>query len=106
MSESASSQPARTVDDFIAILKDQLPSLQRRYHVRSLGIFGSYVRGEQRPGSDLDVLVEFSETPGLLKYIALRNELSDLLGVPVDLVKRGSPRPRVGQRIEQEVIPV
>ena len=59
-------------------LKDLLPVLSDRYKVQELGVFGSYVRQEQRDESDLDILVTFSETPGLLKFIELENYLSDV----------------------------
>ncbi len=65
-----------------------MPELQEEYGVESLGIFGSYGRGEQGEGSDLDVLVEFSETPTLLDLAGLERHLSDLLGVEADLVPK------------------
>ena len=88
------------------VLQEQLPLLADRYHVRSLGIFGSYIRREQRPDSDLDVLVSFSETPSLLKFIALENHLTDLLGVQVDLVMKEALKPHIGQHIIQELVTV
>jgi len=88
------------------MLRRQLPSLATRYHVASLGLFGSYVRHENRSDSDLDVLVTFSETPSLLRFIELENHLSDLLGVKVDLVMREALKPQIGQRILAEVVPV
>jgi predicted nucleotidyltransferase len=96
----------RDVTDFREILRRHLPSLVRRYHVASLGLFGSYVRHENRPDSDLDVLVTFSETPSLLRLIELENHLSDLLGVKVDLVMRDALKPQIGQRVLAEVVPV
>ena len=64
------------------------------FHVRSLGIFGSYVRGEARKGSDLDLLVEIDDPKmGLLRFIAQESYLSDLLGVKVDLVEKPSSQP-------------
>ncbi len=86
------------------ILHELLPDLRARYAVSTLGVFGSYVRGEQRPRSDLDVLVEFDRAPSLLTFIALENELSDRLGVRVDLVMRRALKPRIGERILQEVV--
>src|SRR2546430_2285175 len=88
------------------LLREQLPSLAARYQVASLGLFGSYVRGTQRPGSDLDVLVTFHETPTLLRLIELENYLSDFLGVKVDLVLRDALKPRIGERVLREVVPV
>jgi hypothetical protein len=78
--------------------------LQERYKVRQLGIFGSYVRQEQTEASDVDVLVEFFETPSLLKFVSLENYLSDNLGVKVDLVHKTGLKPRIGERILAEVI--
>ena len=90
----------------IEILHQQLPLLTERYRVESLGLFGSYVRHEQRQGSDLDILVTFYETPGLLKFIELENYLSVVMGVKVDLVMKDALKPRIGERILSEVVPV
>ena len=54
--------------------------------VKSLKLFGSVARGEARPESDIDILVEFTKPIGLLAFIRLKHRLSDLLGRPVDLV--------------------
>lgn len=90
----------------IEMLHQQLPLLAERYQVESLGIFGSYVRHEQRPDSDLDLLLTFCEPPGLLKFIELENYLSDVLGVKVDLVMKDALKPRIGKRILNEVVAV
>jgi len=91
-------------DYFLRILRQYFPEIKEKYSVSYLGIFGSYVRGEQTNNSDLDVLVEFNETPGLLKYIELEYYLSDLLGVKVDLVTRTGLKPIVGKHILNEVV--
>jgi predicted nucleotidyltransferase len=88
------------------ILHEQLPLLVEQYRVESLGVFGSYVRDEQSPSSDLDLLVTFHETPSLLQFIELENYLSDLLGVKVDLVMKDALKPRIGERILNEVVTV
>lgn len=80
--------------------------LRERYHIKSLGVFGSYVRDEQSCHSDLDLLVTFSEPPSLLEFVALENHLSDLLGVNVDLVMQDALKPHLGRRILEEVVPV
>jgi len=74
--------------------------------VKEIGIFGSYVRGEEKGRSDLDVLVEFEEDAklSLLDVVGLEIELSDLLGVKVDLVEKKNLKPRIGERILKEVI--
>jgi len=88
------------------ILQEQLPLLAEQYRVESLGVFGSYVRDEQSPDSDLDLLVTFHEPPSLLRFIELENYLSDLLGVKVDLVMKDALKPRIGERILNEVVTV
>jgi hypothetical protein len=90
----------------IQILQQELPSLAKQYHVESLGLFGSYVRNEQKADSDLDLLVTFSKTPGLLRFIELENHLSDLLNVKVDLVMKDALKPNIGKHILREVVPV
>jgi len=89
------------------ILRSHLPEMRARYQVKSLGLFGSYIRGEQRKRSDLDVLVEFGDPNlSLLKFIEMENYLTDLLGVKVDLVEKSGLKPRIGERILREVVPL
>jgi len=88
------------------ILQQSMPDIRERYKVKSLGIFGSYIRGEEKKSSDLDLLVEFSDAPSLLKFIALEDELSEKIGIKVDLVMKSALKPNIGRRILAEVIPV
>lgn len=76
------------------------------WHVKSLGIFGSYVRKEAKKSSDLDVLVEFHQAPSLLQFIRMEDELSEKLGIKVDLVMKKALKTHIGRRIMAEVIPV
>jgi uncharacterized protein with HEPN domain/predicted nucleotidyltransferase len=86
-------------------LRSQLPELREKYHVKSLGVFGSFVRNEQKPRSDLDVLVEFDEAADLISdFFRLQEYLSELLGVNIDLVENGHLKPYIGKRILREVI--
>lgn len=87
-------------------LRSQFQSLQHNYQVVSLEIFGSYVRKEQSSASDLDILVTFSEVPSLLKFITLENELSDFLGIQVDLVMKDSLKPALEETILNEAISI
>lgn len=87
-------------------LRQHMPELEQRYKVKTLGVFGSYIRGEQHEGSDLDLLVEFHDPPSLLKFIEMEYYLSDLLGVKVDLVMKDALKPAIGQRVLKEVIAV
>jgi uncharacterized protein len=87
-------------------LRQDMPELERRYKVKTLGIFGSYIRGEQHQGSDLDLLVEFIDPPSLLRFLEMEYYLSDLLGVKVDLVMKDALKPVIGKRILNEVVAV
>ena len=96
----------RSLEKILEVLRQQIPMLAERYNVETLEVFGSYVRSEQKKDSDLDVLVTFKEDPGLLTFIAVENYLSDRLGVEVDLVMKDSLKPKIGQQILNEAIPV
>ncbi len=97
-------QKQTSLNEIIARLRQYLPSLVERYGVKSLGVFGSYVRREQRPDSDLDLLVTFDDPPSLLKFMELENYLTDLLGVKVDLVMQDALKPAIGERVLAEVV--
>jgi predicted nucleotidyltransferase len=99
-------QEQANLTQLMETLRQQLPLLAERYQVESLGVFGSYVRHEQRSDSDLDVLVTFHDPPSLLKFIELENYLSDVLGVKIDLVMKDGLKPRIGERILEEVVMV
>lgn len=88
------------------ILNDELPRLRSDYKLETLGIFGSYIRDEQNSDSDVDILVTFSESPTLIQFIRLKNHLSDLLGVQVDLVMKKALKPRIGQQVLKELVPL
>jgi hypothetical protein len=86
-------------------LKDHKVILKKKYKVKEIGIFGSYVRGEQKKRkSDLDILVEFDDGIGLFRFIEMENYLTDLLGIKVDLVMKSSLKPQIGRQILKEVV--
>ena len=87
-------------------LRQEMNRLREVYSVTSLEIFGSFVRGEASADSDLDILVEFDTTPTLFSFVRLENELSQVLGVKVDLVMKDSLKPALGAHILAEAIPV
>ncbi|MFN2272857.1 MAG: nucleotidyltransferase family protein, partial [Anaerolineae bacterium] len=72
----------KTLADIKNILQAQKPYLTQKYGIIGIGVFGSYVRGEQRPDSDLDILIELQDPPhlDLFDLVNLEYELSDLLG--------------------------
>ncbi len=96
----------RSLEDIKRVLKEHMPELAERYKIRSLGIFGSYVRSEAKSSSDVDLLVEFSETPDIFKFMDLEEDLTALLGQKVDLVTRPALKGNRGNRILREVVPV
>ncbi len=80
----------------------QFPLLKAKYHVKKIGIFGSFVRGEQKKGSDVDVLVEFETPIGFFDFIRLENFLSRILRKKVDLVSKKAIKPAVKKEIIKE----
>ncbi|MBC2696940.1 MAG: nucleotidyltransferase family protein [ANME-2 cluster archaeon] len=96
----------KKIDQIIRKLRENKPVLEEKYKVKTLGVFGSYVRGEQKEGSDLDILVEFQEPVGLFKFMELEEFLGKNTGVKVDLVSRKALKPRIGKYILEEVINV
>ena len=89
-------------------LEELKPLLEEKFEVKSIGIFGSYIRGEEKKESDLDILVEFEDSAdlSLLDFIRLENHLSEELGVKVDLVEKGTLKPRIGKHILEEVVSI
>ena len=104
MARIARTEARRKLQRYMVLLQAQLPMLRTRFHVQYLGLFGSYVQGTPRKDSDLDVLVEFAEDPGLFEFIELEDHLSSLLGVKVDLVMKGTLKPLIGRHILGEVV--
>ncbi|MHB0869274.1 MAG: nucleotidyltransferase family protein [Chloroflexota bacterium] len=78
----------------IAIDRERIADFCRRHHIRKLSLFGSVLRDDFRPDSDVDVLVEFEpETPiGLPEFLDAQEELQAIFGRPVDLVERNALR--------------
>ncbi|HQS66866.1 MAG TPA: nucleotidyltransferase family protein [Sulfuricurvum sp.] len=82
------------------------PEISKEYHITSIALFGSFARGEQTPNSDVDVLVDFSDTPDLLRFIELEEKIKAVLGRNVDLVPRRKLRAELFEQIENEKIAV
>ena len=82
--------------------------MAQEYGVSGVSVFGSYVRDEQRPDSDLDVLVDL-ERPScitLIGLVQLEDYLTSQLGVQVDIAVKSNLRKRIGRRILDEAVPV
>ncbi len=93
-----------SIEEIKGTLRKLKPLLKELYGVTEIGVFGSYLRGEQKDKSDLDVLVEFERPMGLFKFVELENYLSEKIGVKVDLVMKSALKPRIGKRILGEVV--
>lgn len=93
-----------SIDEIKKKLSEHKEELQKKYKIREIGLFGSFVKNEQNTKSDIDILVKFEVTPTLLKFISLENCLSDLLGIKVDLVMKRALKPTIGKTILEEVI--
>ncbi len=98
----------RRFEEIKGTLAKHKQELRRDFGVKQIGVFGSYVRGEQKKQSDIDLLVEFEEPSNLtlLDFIRLENSLSEMLGVKVDLVEKQTLKPRMGKHILEEVVNV
>ena len=95
----------KMIEEIKEILTEHKEELRERFRVREIGVFGSYVRGEQRKkGSDVDILVEFEEPIGLFEFMDLEEYLSSLLGRKVDVVSKKALKPRIGEYILKEVV--
>jgi predicted nucleotidyltransferase len=94
----------RTLGEIEELLKKNEAILKEKFNVKELGIFGSYVRREQKNKSDVDILVEFYKPPDLFTFIELEDFLTALLGIKVDLVMKSALKPRIKDRILKEAI--
>lgn len=91
-----------TIED---IQEKAVPILER-YGATRAGVFGSLVRGQMRPRSDIDILVEIPEAIGLLEFVGLKQELEKAIGRKVDLVEYETIKVRIRDRILAEEIPI
>jgi len=96
-------------DAVLRTLRDLFPTLQERYQIASLGIFGSVARGETNEASDLDVAITFSPDarPSLMTLAGIMTDIEDAVGRPVDLIEhRPDLRPRFLRMLERDLVRV
>ena len=93
-----------TLKEVEKIINKHKPELEKKFKVREIGVFGSYVRGEQKKRSDIDILVAFKEPIGFFEFMDLEEFLKNLLGVKVDLVSKKALKPIIGGYILKEVV--
>ena len=94
----------KTHEEIIQTLKEHKEEIREKYSVKEIGLFGSFARGEQKKRSDVDILVEYNELPGLLKFIELERYLQKLIRKKVDLVEKEGIRKELRSIILSEVI--
>lgn len=87
-------------------IKTKIAPILKKYGIKKAGIFGSYARGEVKEGSDIDILVEFEKSIGLIDFIGAEIEMSDVLGVKVDLVTEGALKPRIKENILNSLVQI
>lgn len=93
------------MDQRIVDNRNKIFDIARKYDAKNIRIFGSQIRGEERQGSDVDLLVEF-EAPNLLDRIGMTYELEEMLGMPVDLLTDESLHPLLRNEILNEAKPL
>ena len=84
--------------------KTIIKNVTQKFQPKLIGVFGSYARGDQNKDSDLDILIDFKEKINLLELIGLEQELSELLGIKVDLITQKSLHPPLKPLIEKDLI--
>lgn len=82
---------------------EKIARLLKNQGVRKAAVFGSYVRGEEKPESDIDIIVEFSGRKSLLELVRIERELSEVLGTKVDLLTEKSISPYLIDTIKKEM---
>lgn len=96
----------KSLEEIRMILKKHKSIVEKRFKVKEIGIFGSYIRGEQKDISDIDILVEFYEPIGFFAFLDLEEYLTGLFNTKVDLVSKKALKPRIGKYILQKIISV
>jgi uncharacterized protein len=90
--------------DLLRSKREQILQITARYGVSNVRVFGSVARGEAGPESDVDLLVNLGPGLSLLRYVALKQDLEDLLGVAVDVVDEDGLHRRIRARVLQEAV--
>jgi predicted nucleotidyltransferase len=95
-----------TIFDLLILHREQLLAALARHRAHSLRVFGSVARGEERPDSDVDFLVDFEPDASLLDLIGLKEDFEAVLGRPADIVTAEGVSPFLRDRILKEAVPV
>ncbi len=96
----------KTLEEIKEILKKHKNEIKKEFKAEIIGIFGSYVRGEEKPESDVDVLVRFMEGATIFDLVGLAELLEEKLGIRADVVSERALRPELKEQILKEVVTV
>ena len=94
----------KNLNEIRRVLSVQKKSLCERYQITELGVFGSYARGEQTETSDVDILVDYEVAPTFVMLVELRDYLSEVFGLKVDIVTKNGLKFRIRDRVLAEAI--
>jgi hypothetical protein len=86
------------------LIKEHINELREEYLISKIGIFGSFARGDATEESDVDIIVEFSQTVDIFHFIGLQDRLAEILGRKVDLATPKALKPLIKDRILREVL--
>lgn len=93
-----------TKEEIIDKLSAEKEYLTKHYNITEIGLFGSYLRGEQTKKSDIDILISFMKSPDFFTFLEIEEYLSSLFKTKVDLVTKNSLKPFIGSIIKKEVV--
>jgi len=94
------------IEEIKSEIRKSMPILRDKYKVKTIGVFGSYIRGEQGKRGEIDILVDFYETIDLFTFVELEDFLSETIGMKVDLVMEDTLKPRIRDSILKEAVRV
>lgn len=94
----------RDIEELKVILREHKQELENEYGVKAIGVFGSYIKNREKKESDIDILIELQKSIDLITFVHLKNYLSELLDINVDLVMKKALKPKIGERILKEVV--
>jgi uncharacterized protein len=94
----------KTKEEILTVLSKELPQLKQRFNVKKIGLFGSYARGEQKAGSDIDLLADFDPAIDYFTLSELEEHLSNILGAKVEIVTPGALKKIIKPYIMQDLV--
>jgi len=94
----------KTLDEISKLLEQHKPEFQKKYKLKEIGIFGSYAKGEQTENSDIDILVEFDDTPDLFAFLEFESYVEKILEIETDMVRKKALRIELRDEILGDVV--